>query len=59
VHDGLIGSFAIDADGDPTPTPITFVRIRNGNGDDLVASYEGAVFDRVITPSRRLLGKTG
>ncbi len=57
VDDGLLGSFAIDADGDPVPAPITIVRLEHGGGSDMIANYEGARIDRVITPSRRLFGK--
>jgi hypothetical protein len=55
VQDGFLGSFAIDADGDPTPAPVTIVRLEHGGGANIVASYEGARVDRVITPPRRLL----
>jgi YVTN family beta-propeller protein len=56
VDDGLLGSFAIDADGDPVPAPVTIVRLEHGGGSDVIANYEGARIDRVITPSRRLFG---
>jgi len=59
VHNGFLGSFVIDADGDPTPTPVTIVRLKHGRGANVVASYEGARVDRVITPSHRLLGMSG
>jgi hypothetical protein len=59
VREGLLGTFAIDGDGDATPAPITIVRLERGGGADVVASYEGARVDRVITPPRRLLGKRG
>jgi YVTN family beta-propeller protein len=55
VHDGFLGSFAIGADGDPIPAPVTIVRLEHGGGANIVASYEGARVDRVITPPRRLL----
>ena len=57
VHNGLLGSFAIGADGDPTPAPVTIVRLEHGGGIDVVESYEGARVERVIRPPRWLLGK--
>jgi ABC-type branched-subunit amino acid transport system substrate-binding protein len=57
VDDGLLGSFAIDAAGDPVPAPVTIVRLEHGGGSDVIANYEGARIDRVITPSRRLFGE--
>jgi YVTN family beta-propeller protein len=54
VDAGLLGSFAIDADGDPVPAPVTIVRLEHGGGSDVIASHEGARVDRVIIPSRRL-----
>jgi YVTN family beta-propeller protein len=57
VDDGLLGSFAIDADGDPVPAPVTIVRLEHGGGSVAVANYQGARIDRVITPSRRLFGQ--
>jgi DNA-binding SARP family transcriptional activator/ABC-type branched-subunit amino acid transport system substrate-binding protein/DNA-binding beta-propeller fold protein YncE len=59
VHNGLLGRFAIDADGDPTPAPVTIVRLERGGGIDVVESYEGARVERVIRPPRWLLGKSG
>jgi YVTN family beta-propeller protein len=59
VSGGLLGSFAIDANGDPTPTPITIVRLEHGRGANVVGSYEGARVDRVLMPPRRLFGKAG
>lgn len=59
VRDGLLGNFAIDANGDPNPTPITIVRLEHGGGTNTVASYEGARIDRVIMPPRRLLAHGG
>jgi DNA-binding SARP family transcriptional activator/ABC-type branched-subunit amino acid transport system substrate-binding protein/sugar lactone lactonase YvrE len=53
VQGGLLGSFSIDRNGDPTPTPVTIVRVEHGRGTNLVASYDGARVDRVITPRRR------
>jgi len=55
VQNGLLGTFAIDADGDPTPAPVTIVRLEHAGGANIVAGYEGARVDRVITPPRRLL----
>jgi len=57
VDDGLLGRFVIDPDGDPVPAPVTIVRLEHGGGSDAVANYQGARVDRVITPSRRLLGQ--
>jgi ABC-type branched-subunit amino acid transport system substrate-binding protein len=57
VHGGLLGSFAVDAEGDPVPAPVTIVRLEHGGGSDVVLNYQGARVDRVITPSRRLLGR--
>jgi YVTN family beta-propeller protein len=54
VDDGLLGSFAIDADGDPVPAPVTIVQLERGGGSDVIMSYQGARIDQVITPSRRL-----
>ena len=59
VRGGLLGSFAIDTVGDPIPAPVTIVRLEHGGGRTLVASHEGARVDSVITPSPRLLGKSG
>jgi branched-chain amino acid transport system substrate-binding protein len=59
VTDGLLGSFAIDADGDPTPTPVTIVRLTHGGGANIVGGYEGAHVDRVLRPPGRLFGKSG
>jgi hypothetical protein len=59
VSGGLLGSFAIDANGDPTPTPITIVRLEHGRGANVVGSYEGARVDRLLMPPRRLFGKAG
>ena len=56
VSDGLLGSFAISAEGDPVPAPVTIVRLETGGGTNAVASYEGARVDRVITPPRSLVG---
>jgi YVTN family beta-propeller protein len=58
VRNGLLGTFAIDADGDLTPAPVTIVRLEHGGGASFVAGYEGARVDRVITPPRRLLGNS-
>jgi len=59
VHDGFLGAFAIDAVGDPIPAPVTIVRLEHGGGTNVVASYEGARVESVITPPPRLLGKAG
>jgi YVTN family beta-propeller protein len=59
LHDGFLGTFAIDAVGDPSPAPVTIVRLEHGGGTNVVASYEGARVDSVITPPPRLLGKKG
>jgi hypothetical protein len=59
VQSGLLGTFAIDADGDPTPAPVTIVRLDHGGGASVVAGYEGARVYRVITPPHRLLGDRG
>jgi DNA-binding SARP family transcriptional activator/DNA-binding beta-propeller fold protein YncE/ABC-type branched-subunit amino acid transport system substrate-binding protein len=58
VRDGLLGDFAIDADGEPVPSPVTILRIENAGGAEIVGGYEGARVDRVITPPARLLGKS-
>jgi YVTN family beta-propeller protein len=58
VQGGLVGSFEIDPAGDPSPAPVTIVRVEHGGGADIVASYDGARVDRVITPPSRLLGGT-
>jgi hypothetical protein len=55
----LLGALAIDAVGDPIPAPVTIVRLEHGGGTNVVASYEGARVDSVITPRPRLLGKRG
>lgn len=57
VRNGLIGSFAVGADGDPSPAPVTIVRVEHGGGANVVGGYEGASVDSVITPPARLLGK--
>jgi YVTN family beta-propeller protein len=57
VDDGLLGSFAVDANGDPDPAPVTIVRLEHGGGSDVVMNYQGARVVRVITPSRRLLAQ--
>ena len=59
IRDGLLGSFAIDADGEPTPAPVTIVRVEHGGGANAVASYEGARVDRVLMPPRRLVAQGG
>ena len=54
VLNGLLGSFAIDANGDPSPARVTVVRLEHGGGTDVVLSYQGARVERVIAPPRRL-----
>jgi DNA-binding SARP family transcriptional activator/ABC-type branched-subunit amino acid transport system substrate-binding protein/streptogramin lyase len=59
VRGGLIRSFTIDRNGDPAPTPVTIARLEHGGGTNVVASYEGARIERVITPPRELVGESG
>ncbi|CAA9533252.1 MAG: hypothetical protein AVDCRST_MAG67-4444, partial [uncultured Solirubrobacteraceae bacterium] len=52
---GILGRFALDANGDIDPSVITIVRARRGGGSDAVESTDGAAFVRVLRPPRDLL----
>ena len=54
MRDGLLGTFAVDANGDAVPSPITVVRLERGGGSNAILSYEGARVIGVIEPSRSL-----
>ena len=55
VEDGLLGSFAFDANGDITESPVTIMRVARGEGSNTIASVEGGVIERVVRPSPRLV----
>ncbi len=55
VRDGLLGTFAFDANGDTTESPITILRVSRGGGKNTVLSVEGGVVERVARPSARLV----
>jgi branched-chain amino acid transport system substrate-binding protein len=55
VRNGLLGSFTFDANGDSSESPITIVRVRQGGGSTAVGSFEGAVVERVVRPSSKLV----
>jgi YVTN family beta-propeller protein len=57
VHDGILGSFAIDGNGDATSNPITILRVtgRRGRSPTLLADHAGTVVDRVLTPPPALV----
>jgi branched-chain amino acid transport system substrate-binding protein len=55
VRNGLLGTFAFDANGDITESPITIVRVAHGGGKNRPLSVEGGVVDRVVRPSPHLV----
>jgi branched-chain amino acid transport system substrate-binding protein len=55
VRNGLLGSFAFDANGDVTAFPVTIMRVARGGGSNRIASVEGGVVERVMRPSPRLV----
>jgi branched-chain amino acid transport system substrate-binding protein len=55
VRNGLLGSFRFDANGDSSESPITIVRVRRGGGSTAIGSFEGAVVERVVRPSSKLV----
>jgi branched-chain amino acid transport system substrate-binding protein len=55
VRDGLLGSFAFDANGDTTESPITVLRVARGGGSNTVQSVEGGVVEDVVRPSPSLV----
>ena len=55
VADGLLGSFAFDANGDVTESPMTIVQVRRSDSDNRVQSIEGAHVVRVVRPSPELV----
>jgi branched-chain amino acid transport system substrate-binding protein len=58
VTDGLLGTFAFDANGDTSESPITIMRVSHGGGKNTVQSIGGGVVERVVRPSSRLVAPT-
>jgi branched-chain amino acid transport system substrate-binding protein len=55
VRNGLLGTFAFDANGDTTESPITIIRVARAGGKNTLLSIEGGVVDRVARPSPQLV----
>ncbi|MGI8973290.1 MAG: hypothetical protein ACR2HI_03830, partial [Gaiella sp.] len=55
VRNGLLGSFAFDANGDITESPVTILRVERGGTSIGNQSVEGGVVDRVVRPSVSLV----
>jgi branched-chain amino acid transport system substrate-binding protein len=55
VRDGLLGSFAFDANGDTTESPVTILRVVRGGGANAIQSVEGSVVEDVVRPSPKLV----
>ena len=55
VRNGLLGSFAFDANGDTTESPVTIMRVARGGGANRIGSVEGGVVARVLRPSPSLV----
>jgi ABC-type branched-subunit amino acid transport system substrate-binding protein len=55
VRNGLLGSFAFDANGDTTESPVTIMRVALGGGSNRIGSVEGGVAARVLRPSPSLV----
>jgi branched-chain amino acid transport system substrate-binding protein len=55
VQDGLLGTFAFDANGDITESPVTIMRVSHGGGKNSILSVEGGVVERVVRLSPRLV----
>jgi len=55
VRDGLLGSFAFDANGDTTEAPITVLRVARAGDSNAVTSVEGGVVEQVMRPSPKLV----
>jgi branched-chain amino acid transport system substrate-binding protein len=59
VQNGLLGTFAFDANGDTTDSPVTIMRVARGGGANSIQSVEGGVVERVARPSSRLVAPAG
>ena len=55
VENGLLGSFAFDANGDITESPVTIARVTGRGGSTAVGSVEGGAVVDVVRPSSRLV----
>jgi branched-chain amino acid transport system substrate-binding protein len=55
VRDGLLGSFAFDANGDISESPVTVVRVVGPAASNTIASVAGTTIARVERPSPKLV----